>query len=52
MDCSNKVLRKSNFKLKDERGRQVPLNEVSTSTRTNMQNFNGFFLLVKKYVVN
>ena len=25
IDCSNKVLRKLNFKLEDERGRQVPL---------------------------
>ena len=31
VDCSNKVLRKLNFKLEDERGRQVPLNNVYVS---------------------
>ena len=31
IDCSNKVLRKLNFKLEDERGRQVPLNNVDIS---------------------
>ena len=31
IDCSNKVLRKLNFKLEDERGRQVPLNNVDVS---------------------
>ena len=31
VDCSNKVLRKLNFKLEDERGRQVPLNNVDVS---------------------
>ena len=31
IDCSNKVLRKLNFKIEDERGRQVPLNNVDVS---------------------
>ena len=31
VDCSNKTLRKLNFKIEDERGRQVPLNNVDIS---------------------
>ena len=31
VDCSNKTLRKLNFKIEDERGRQVPLNDVDIS---------------------
>ena len=31
IDCSHKVLRKKDFKLEDERGRQMPLNTVDMS---------------------
>ena len=31
VDCSNKTLRKLNFEIEDERGRQVPLNDVDVS---------------------
>ena len=31
VDCSNKTLQKLNFKIEDERGRQVPLNDVDVS---------------------
>ena len=31
VDCSNKTLRKLNFKKEDERGRQVPLNNSDVS---------------------
>ena len=45
IDCSNKVLRKLNFKIEDERGRQVPLNNVDVS-------FSLTFLKIKNNVLH